>query len=283
VSTGLVIALVTSTPAAAQGRGNGRGRGGPITSGSAAPATSTAGVRQFGSWLDDASVLAAGQAWTAVSFGRYRSPGARQTDFPIVDASIGLTPRAQMGVTVPYYRMHFTDGSGINGFGDVYFNVKLAVIDPSEDGRRFGVAVSPIIELLDRATTSTGRFAWGAPVSLEFRGDRYRLFGSAGYFSRGVLFASTAIEVPLQERLVVTGALSTMRAINDDPRADAQQLPKNRADLTAVAAWFLTPSIAAFAGTGRTISSMEGGGTSVLLTAGLSLSFAPRTAAPSRR
>jgi hypothetical protein len=242
-------------------------------------------VRQFGSWLDDASVLAAGQAWTALSFGHYRSTGSNQTDFPIIDASVGLTPRAQIGVTVPYYRMHFVDGSALNGFGDVYFNVKLAVIDPDVDGRRVGVAVSPTIELLDRAAygaETTGRFAWAAPVSVELRGDGYRVFGSTGYFSRGVFFGTGAVEIPLMERLVVTGALSTMRSLNDDRLADAQQLPKSRVDVTAVAAWFLTPSIATFAGTGRTISRVDGGGTSMLFTAGLSLSFAPRATAPSQ-
>lgn len=278
----IVIVALTAAPAAAQGRGQGvgKGRGGPTTSGSAAPAASStssaAGVRQFGAWLDDASLLPAGTAWTALSFGHYRTPGGHQNDFPVIDASVGLARRAQFGITVPYYRMHFTDGSSLNGLGDVYFSGKFSILDPTDGTSRLGLALSPIIELLNESTSDGNRFAWALPVNVEFRGDRYRIFGSTGYFSRGAIFASTALELPLHERIVVTGALSMMRSLNDDPTADALQLPKSRTDVTTVAAYFLTPSIALFAGTGRTISAVEATGTSFMVTGGLSVMIAPR-------
>lgn len=281
LASAIVIVALAAAPAAAQGRGQGvgRARGGPTTSGSAAPASSptssAAGVRQFGAWLDDASLLAAGMAWTALSFGHYRTPGGHQTDFPVIDASVGLARRAQFGITVPYYRLHFTDGSSLNGLGDVYFSGKFSILDPADGTGRLGLALSPVIELLDEST-SDDRFAWALPVNVELRSDRYRIFGSTGYFSRGAIFASTALEVPLNDRVVVTGALSMMRSLSDDPTADALQLPKSRSDVTAVAAYFLTPSIALFAGTGRTISAVEATGTSFMVTGGLSVTFAPR-------
>ena len=61
VRAGLVVPVLlwlAIAPASAQGRGNGRGKvksgSGPVTSGSAAPATSGASIaiRQFGAWLD---------------------------------------------------------------------------------------------------------------------------------------------------------------------------------------------------------------------------------------
>ena len=281
LATAVVIVALAAEPVAAQGRGMGGKKGGPgpVNSGSAASAaTPGLGVREFGSWLDDASLLAPGEGWTAISFGRFRTASGHQTDFPVVVAGFGLAPRAQFGITVPYYRSRYSDGTSTHGVGDVYFNGKFAIVDPATHARGFGVALSPAIELLDQSQSARGRFAWAIPLNMELRRARYRLFGSTGYFSRGALFASTAVEVPLNERLVATGAISLTRSTRGDAAADALRLPKGRSDITAAAAYFLTPSIAIFGGTGRTISSVEAGGTSLMLNGGVSLSFAPRPA-----
>jgi hypothetical protein len=282
LALGIVLVALAAGSAAAQGNGKalGKGRAGPVTSGSAS-ATATApsaGVRQFGSWLDDASVLGTGNAWTAISFGHYRTPYSHQTDFPIADVSVGVTRRAQVGVTVPYYQLQLADGSSLNGIGDIYFSTKLSLVDPHHKGRRVGLAVSPTVEVLDTSTPGAGRLGWGAPVNLEFRGTGYRVFGSTGYFSRGAVFGSSAVEIPVQEKLVITTALSVMRSINNDPVADALQLPKSRTDLNGVAAYFLGPSFAVFGGAGRTLSNAAAGGTSLMITAGISLSFTPHVA-----
>jgi hypothetical protein len=280
LALGIALVALAAGPAAAQGHGKalGKGRAGPVTSGSATAAATapSTGVRQFGSWLDDASLLGSGNAWTAISFGHYRTPFSHQTDFPIADVSVGVTRRAQVGVTVPYYRLQLPDGSSLNGIGDMYFSTKLSIVDPHEKGRRVGLAVSPTVELRDTSTTEAGRFGWGAPVSLEFRGKGYRVFGSTGYFSRGAVFGSSAVEIPVQERFVITTALSVMRAINNDPVADTLQLPKTRTDLNGVAAYFLAPSVAVFGGAGRTISNAAAGGTSLMVTGGISFTLTPR-------
>jgi hypothetical protein len=282
LTLGIVLFALAAGSAAAQGNGKalGKGRAGPVTSGSAS-ATATApsaGVRQFGSWLDDASVLGTGNAWTAISFGHYRTPYSHQTDFPIADVSVGVTRRAQVGVTVPYYQLQLADGSSLNGIGDMYFSTKLSLVDPHDKGRRVGLAVSPTVEVLDTSTPGAGRFGWGAPVNLEFRGTGYRVFGSTGYFSRGAVFGSSAVEIPVHERLMITTALSVMRSVNNDPVADAVQLPKSRTDLNGVAAYFLSPSFAVFGGAGRTLSNAAAGGTSLMITAGISVSFTPHVA-----
>ena len=268
IAAAAVFAALTTAPAAAQGRGNGFGRaqGAAISGGSAqAPAG-----RQFGSWLDDASVVAPGQAWAALLFGHFRLPGGHQTDFPTVDAGFGVTPRVQVGLSVPYYRLHWSDGSTAAGVGDVYASSKISLIDPSS--RRLGVAVAPLVEIQNHPAEGSGRLSWAAPVNVEYRADGMRLFGSAGYFSRGALFGSGAIEVPLSDRLVVTGALSLTRSMRDGLGAAAADLPPTRGDVTATAAYFVTPVLAVFGGTGRSLGSH---GTSLLVTGGLSISFMP--------
>jgi hypothetical protein len=92
------------------------------------------------------------------------------------------------------------------------------------------------------------------------------------------LFGSGAVELPVNDRLIVTSALSLMRSVNDAAAADAMGLSKGRTDVTASAAYFVTPSMAIFGGTGRTIGNRDGTGTTLLLNAGLSLTFAPRVA-----
>jgi hypothetical protein len=278
----IAIALVMvafAVPAAAQGRGNHFGRGKTTAAAptpSAAAAAPSLGIRQFGSWLDDASVMAPGNAWTAISFGYFRSSGSRQTDFPSVDAGLALTDRVQVGFSVPYNRLHFPDGTGVNGVGDMYVNAKMTLADPGGSSR-LGVAITPVVEISSEPLPGASRFAWAAPLSFEVRGGSNRVFGTTGYFSRGAFFGSTAVERQLNDRVVLTGSLTHMRSLKEDAEADAMGLPRNRTDVTGVASYFVTESLAVFAGTGRTLAD-SANGTSFLLTGGLSFSFTPRTA-----
>jgi hypothetical protein len=275
-----ILLVVAVASADAQGRGNGRnkvkGGSGPVTSGSAAPA-STAGlaIRQFGAWLDDASVMTPGDAWTSITIGHYRSLAGSQTDFPVMDLGFGVTPRMQFGLSVPYYHARFNDGTSIGGFGDVFVNGKIVLRETSGE-RAIGVAISPVVEFLQDPEPGRSSVGWGAPLDIEASFTGFRVFGSTGYFSRGALFAAAALEVPLSERLVATGGLTMMRATNDSPLADAIGLSRSRSDLTASAAYFLSPSIAVFAGTGRTIGNADGTGTTFMLNGGVSISYAPR-------
>jgi hypothetical protein len=277
----VVVALAVA-PAGAQGKGNGNGRvkvkggSGPVTSGSAAPASSGSGIaiRQFGAWLDDASLLAPGNAWTSITIGHYRSFAGSQTDFPVVDAGFGITRRAQFGVTVPYYHARFNDGTNFGGFGDVFLSGKVLLVESRE--RAIGLAVSPVVEFSQDPLPGQSSVGWGVPLNVETRLPGFRAFGSTGYFSRGALFAAGALEVPIGERLVATGGLTMMRSTNESPAADAIGLSKGRSDVTGSAAYFVSPSVALFASTGRTIGNSDGTGTNFMLTGGVSISYAPR-------
>jgi hypothetical protein len=277
-----IVIACAAAPAAAQGRGKAKGgRSGPATTGTAAPvATSGAGIRQFGSWLDDASVLSPGDAWTAISLGHYRSLGGRQTDFPVIDAGMGVTARTQFGISLPYYRMHFVDGTNLAGFGDVFLSGKVSVVDPSDGKHSVGFSLSPVVEIANDPMPGMSRFSWGLPINFEYRASRYRVFGSSGYFSRGAIFGSGALEVPLHERVIVTSALTHTRSIKQDLAADALGLSKSRSDVTASAAFFVTEAMAAFVGTGRSLSNADGTGTTFMLTGGISFTFAPRLVSP---
>lgn len=283
VFTALVLVALAAAPAAAQKSGKkiGHTRRSPVTSGSAAPlATSAAAdpsTLQFGSWLDDASMLAPGEAWTSLSFGYFRLSGSGQTNFPIVDASVGLTKRAQFGVTVPYYRVHLPNGPAMGGLGDVYLSAKVSLLNPADSTRSFGVALSPIIEILEDPDANGGRWSWAAPVDLQCQAGNYKIFGSTGVFSRGAIFGSGAIQVPINDRLALFGAVTFTRSLKEDTDAQALGIPRSRGDVTAAAAYFISPVFAAFVGTGRTLGSNPSA-TSFMLTGGVSMAFTPRPA-----
>jgi hypothetical protein len=275
-------ALLWASSASAQGNGNGRAKGlskgrGPAPMPAAAGTADVPffGIRQFGSWLDDASLAEPGGGWAAVSTGIVRSAGGRQTDFPIADAGFGLAPRVQVGMTVPYYRLTLIDGSQATGLGDVYLNAKIGLFDPAKTEHGLGLAVTPLVEILSSFDPGGGRdFHLALPVSLEWRQPKYRVYGSSGWFSRGAFFGSGAVEAPLTERLIVSGILSHTRALNDDPAADALGMSKTRTDLTGGAAFIATSSIAFYGSVGRTISAQDANAASIMLSGGVSVSFA---------
>lgn len=274
------VVLLGTAPVFAQGNGKSKGlskgRGStPAASQSPSADSSLIAVRQFGSWLDDATLVNPNDGYVSLSVGHFRALGGRQTDFPIVDAGFGLTPRVQMGVSVPYYRLSFSDGSRAAGLGDVYLSAKVGMIDPGKTTNGVGLSISPLAEVLSDADPISGkRFYWGAPVNVEWRRSRYRMYGSTGYFSRGAVFGSGAVEVPLTERVIATGALVHTRALNDDPAADAIGMSKTRTDLTGGAAFIVSPSIAVSGSIGRTISTLDANGASLMISAGVSMSFA---------
>ena len=284
----LAIVVLTAAPAAAQGNGHALGRlkhkSNPQPSSSspstapAAEAVPIVGVRQFGSWLDDASLVEPAHGYASISIGHYRSLGGRQTDFPIVDGAFGLTPRLQVGVSVPYYRLTFNDGTRISGLGDVYLSTKVSIVAPENTERRIGLALSPVLEVLgDPDPVTNARMFWGLPVNVELRRDRYRVYGSGGYFSRGALFGSGAFEVPVHERVIVTGVLAYTRALNADPGADTLGLSKIRMDVSGAAAYVLSPSFVLFGSLGRTISAKDINASSLVVSGGISVSFVGRS------
>ncbi len=282
----LAIIVLAAAPAAAQGNGNGHAFGRyknqstppPSTSAPQAVAAPIVGLRQFGSWLDDASLVEPSHGFASLSIGHYRSLLGRQTDFPIVDGAFGLTPRVQVGVSVPYYRLAFNDGTRITGLGDVYLSTKVSIVSPENTKNRIGLALSPVVEILgDPDPIKNTRLFWGLPVNVEVRRKGYRLYGSGGYFSRGALFGSGAVEVPLHERVIATGVLVYTRALNHDLGADALGLSKIRMDVSGAAAYVLSPSFVLFGSLGRTISATDVNASSLVVGGGISVSFVGRS------
>src|SRR4029078_5357620 len=108
---GCLVASVVSV--AAQGNGHGHAYGllkssapTPSSGGAAQVQPDVAGGgRNFGSWLDDASIMTPGSGSLTVSMAWFRSPAYHEFDAPIGDGGIGLTSKVPFGVNVRSYNV----------------------------------------------------------------------------------------------------------------------------------------------------------------------------------
>jgi hypothetical protein len=284
----VAIAVAIAAPASAQGRGNayGRGRSGSPSAASAPSASSAGqsdsavfvpsgtGVRNFGAWLDDASLMAPGMGWTSVSFGYWKTPAVTEFDAPIIDAGFGMARRAQVGFSAPFYHVHEPGGPMARGLGDVYLNAKIQLRDPATASNGVGFAVTPVLEVLRfQPAPDKGRVQWALPLSVEMRRDGWRTFGSVGYFSRGSLFAAAAAEFALSDKAWLVATISQSHSVKADDLSAALGLSQTRTDVSAGLAMAATPALVVFGNVGRTISRQDFTSSTLNVTGGVSYSF----------
>ena len=258
----------------------------PTTSGLVAPGTETVDVspgvrvRSFGAWLDDASALQPGEGWLALSMSKWSMPVATGADAPVVDLSVGLAPGVQVSMTLPYFKVSDRAGNSLDGLGDMYVSSKIVLRDAATNS--FGVSVGPTLEYLSKtSTTGTGlkHVNWILPLNLERRLTAGRLYGSTGFFSRGVFFASGAFERVLTDKMVVSGALTHSFVTDDQAISEEIGLSRRRLDASGTVAYRVSPALAVFGSLGRTIWKLDDDSTSLLATAGVSVNVSGPTAA----
>jgi hypothetical protein len=281
---GLALACILASvlPVAAQGNGHGHAYGllksaapTPSSGGAAQVQPAVAGgVRNFGSWLDDASIMTPGSGSLTMSFAWFRAPAYHEFDAPIGDGAIGLTSRVQFGFSVPYYHVSATGGPVVRGIGDLYLTSKVQLLEPSAQHNGFGLAVVPIVTVLSgEADIERRRVSWGAPIAMELQKDGWRVFGTAGYFSQGSIFASGALEVQASQRLTITGTLTQSHSTIDDPPGMTLVLNRTRTDVSGSGTWMMRPGLAFFGSVGRTISQQDANAASLVLSGGVSFAF----------
>jgi hypothetical protein len=274
--------LVLVIPHEASGQGRGRPKRPQATVQAAEGSTTAspaAGFRQFGTWLDDASGTTPGEARTGFGIGYWRTAGGSQMDVPMVDLGYGLTRRVQVGATVPFYRASY-GGTTARGLDDMYLSAKFTALDPSTGDRSFGLAVTPVVEVLGADSGDSGRTHWALPVSIEFRGDPVRVYGSTGYFSRGAVFGGAAVEWSASNGVAVTGALTQSYSIKEDLVSDSLGVSRQRADVVAGVAYPVAQTVAAYVTIGRSLTSLAAGGTSFAMSGGIVFRFSPSRATP---
>jgi hypothetical protein len=281
------FASVATADAQGNGRGNAYGKRNQSSSGSGvAPAPASApsagafepttpsgtGVRNFGAWLDDASVLGEGAGALTLSFAYWRTPSYREFDFPVADGAIGLTRRVQFGVSVPYYHAGEAGAPMARGLGDLYLSTKVQLREPSRG--EFGFAITPLVEVLSFSPSpDRSRVSWAIPANVEYQGEGWRAFGSTGYFSRGAVFVSGALEIAVTDRAWLTASLSQSHSLDEDELSSALGIAQTRADASGGVGVSVTPRVAVFGIVGRTLSSKDPTSASIFVTSGATFSL----------
>lgn len=237
-------------------------------------------LQSFGTWLDNTDVLARGEAWVSLYSVYWRSMQLREIDVPAVDAVVGVAPRVQIGMSLPYY--HITDqtaGSLFRGFGASYLSGKLALVQ----GRRVGLSVSPTLEILSWAPDTGGRrFNALLPASVQTSIGRARIYGTTGYFSRGSVFGSGAVELPVSPTLALTANVTHSYSTATDPTSDALGLTRHRTDVGAGCYFIAAPGLVLFVSAGRTFAPIDESSTRATLAGGVAFSLTRRGMLPPR-
>jgi hypothetical protein len=288
----LIMTAAMAIPQAAEAQGRGRPktpktekpRGSSVAEPSS-PATDpvpdfqapVAPSSQFGVWLDDASAATAGEGSFSIGVGHWRMTDMSQTNFPMLGAGVGLTDRMQVAASVPFYRTDF-QATTARGLDDVYFGAKYTIVDPTLTVSEVGLAIGSVVEVLS-AGTPGGRIHFAVPVSVEVRRFPFRFYASGGYFTRGAVFGGGAVEWTAPAGLALTGTITQSYSLVDTVVSDPFA-PRQRADVSVGVAHPFSGAAAGYVNVGRSLVSVEQGGTSLALSGGVSLRFRSARSTP---
>jgi hypothetical protein len=266
---GFLAAVALAVPQVAHAQGNGRPKTGRPSTETTAAATATplTTYPQFGAWLDDASALGKGDGAVSIGAGFWRLDGMTQSNIPMLGGGIGITDRMQVSASVPFYRVSAPTFSS-QGLDDVYLSAKYTLLDPTLTVSEVGLAISPVVEVLS-ADASDGRVHFALPVSVELRRMPFRVYGSAGYFTRGAMFGGGAVEWTGASGVSLTGAIMQSYSTRL-PTVTTTAMERSHADVTFGIAAPVARAASVYGSVGRSLTSVESGGASLAVTGGLS-------------
>ena len=273
--TGMVF-LMTPAPLCAQGNGRftppGLTRKAATTSPHVpAPPNEAARagrrLQTFGSWIDTANVNAPGEAWMWVSTSYWRSPSLREINAPAMGLSVGIAPRAQVGVSLPYYFLTDRSGFTSHGFGASYVMTKFAAVQ----NHRVNISASPTLEILSWTAPGSRRVNLVLPLNAQTYAGVLRMYGSSGYFSRGSVFGSGAVDWPVRNHLTFTTSLAHSYSVVSDPTSDTLGISRHRTDASGGVYVGAGDALVLFASVGRTLSPTTQTSGRLSLTGGLSI------------
>jgi hypothetical protein len=278
VPAAAVLALLLASPAFAQGKSQ-RNRGKQARPSAStlpvpvAPLAGPIGATPF-AWLDDATLMTPGTVWVGLSLVRWQGGGLSEVSVPVFDAAVGLTPRVQVAASVPRTLDNTEQGGAPGGFGTTFISTKIGLLQ--DDRARVRVAVAPTIEILTLSAlqgSGGGRLQWGLPVSVETTAGRGRVYGSAGFFSRGVRYAGAGAGLHLDRRVAASASFSRAWSSTASPDPSVPSAVRN--EIGGGVSYSFTPNVGVFGSIGRTVATPAEYGAGTSLGLGMSIAFSP--------
>lgn len=284
LATGALIISALAGPVYAQGKssgkGNGNGHGAPPSRNVlAAPDVfvPTTGAAPF-AWVDDATVLEPGAGSVGFAILHFSGSDVSETDFPVVDAALGIVSRVQLAVAVPHVVAGADETAAAGGIGTTSVAAKIALVNNPK--KSFKLAVSPTLMILGSAVAASlnegeGRTQFGLPVSAEIDGGPLRLYGAGGFFTSGVTFAGAGASVQTSPRTAVSLGFSRSWRREDVNAVDGTLLATsaNRTELSGGIGYVVTPRVVVYGSLSRTIATLDEAGAGTTVSGGVSFSF----------
>jgi hypothetical protein len=285
VTVSVMVALAVAVSAAAQGKsgsapGHNKNKkstppsssslpGATSAAATASPLSTVTGASPL-SWLDDASLLEPGSVLLTISGMRWSGADASEVDIPVVDLSFGLTKRVQLSASVPRVAGS-ADTGAVSGLGTSYFSGKIALFPDSP----VKLAVSPLFEVLGTSAAQSlpegeSRYQFGLPVSIDYGRGPARLFGAAGFFTRGAWFAGGGAGFQLKPEMGTSVSFTRSWA-----PTDVEGVRRERSELSGGVSYFLSERIAVYGSLGHTIATTDENGAGMTVAAGVTFFFVP--------
>jgi len=232
-----------------------------------------------GALLDDYEAAEPGSVTVSLGGGYYKVLAGYDVAMPWADITIGLTRRISLSANSSFSRSVF-ELFRTNAVGDAYVNAKFVLL--AEGRRRPGVAFEPVLEILGRPSLANNLLA-PDKYNAAFGGilgknlwDTFRVYSHSGYFTRGIVFTSAAVEFTRLSRLTPVayasfGALSRHR----DAVAEAQ-LNASRPDVGGTLGFRLARDWTGFVSLSRSLGRRDLNSISISVSGGVSYTWRPR-------
>ena len=157
-------------------------------------------------------------------------------------------------------------------------DVGVRILLLQEKPKRPAVAVKPSIEILGEASLvnnvlAPNRVNYIFPVHVQKSFEQFRVYYTAGYLTRGILFHALAGELNHWNRVTPTVILSSSRLTRDLGLVSELGLNRSRSDALGGVAININPKWSVFANAGRSFGRMDQNSARYQVTAGISMNL----------
>ena len=185
-----------------------------------------------GALLDDYETPAAGTATITFGAGYLKVPDGYDVWAPSTSLMLGLTDWLSVSGYSSLSKNQF-ETFGTTAVGDTYVSAKIRLVREGEG--RPGIAVQPVLEVLGRPSLANNprapdkvNAALGGIIGKNLW-DTLRVYNHTGYFTRGIVFNSAAVEITRFSHITPVvwatfGALTDNRTVAAEIGANASRL-----------------------------------------------------------
>lgn len=231
-----------------------------------------------GALLDDYEVVEPRSVTFTFGAGYVKVPSGWDVWMPSSDLSIGLTRWMDVSLYSSVSKTSF-DFFRTTAVGDSYINAKFTVL--KEGPGRPGIAFQPVLEVLGRPSLANNRLAPNK-VNAVFGGmigknlwDTFRVYNHTGYFTRGIVFTSAAMEITRFSR-VTPVVFATFGALTANREAVAElELNASRPDLGGTLGFRLAKDWSGWVSVSRSLGRRDFNSVSISVGGGISYTWRP--------